>query len=102
MQLESLSSNQSLLADIKLKIEQGLPTYAECGGLMYLSQTITHQGKSHQMVGVIGSLATLIVKLLEAITDTGISTDFFALAKDKILSKSTWSAIIRAALLINC
>jgi cobyrinic acid a,c-diamide synthase len=53
MQLESLSSNQSLLADIKLKIEQGLPTYAECGGLMYLSQTITHQGKSHQMVGVI-------------------------------------------------
>jgi cobyrinic acid a,c-diamide synthase len=28
MQLESLSSNQSLLADIKLKIEQGLPTYA--------------------------------------------------------------------------
>lgn len=52
-QLEALSSNQSLLDDIKLKIEQGLPTYAECGGLMYLSQDITYQGKSHQMVGVI-------------------------------------------------
>lgn len=52
-QLEALSANQSLLDDIKLKIEQGLPTYAECGGLMYLSQTITYQGKSHQMVGVI-------------------------------------------------
>ena len=53
MQLESLSDNQSLLDDIKLKIEQGMPTYAECGGLMYLSREITHQGKSHKMVGVI-------------------------------------------------
>ncbi len=53
MQLESLSANQSLLADIKSKIEAGLPTYAECGGLMYLSRQITHQGKSHKMVGVI-------------------------------------------------
>jgi cobyrinic acid a,c-diamide synthase len=46
MQLESLSDNQSLLDDIKLKIEQGMPTYAECGGLMYLSREITHQGIS--------------------------------------------------------
>lgn len=53
MQLESLSSNQSLLDNIKLKTEQGLPIYAECGGLMYLSRKITHQGKSHKMVGVI-------------------------------------------------
>jgi cobyrinic acid a,c-diamide synthase len=53
MQLEALSENQSLLADIKAKIEAGLPTYAECGGLMYLSRKITHQGKSHNMVGVI-------------------------------------------------
>ncbi|WXU00294.1 MAG: Cobyrinate a,c-diamide synthase [Catillopecten margaritatus gill symbiont] len=53
MQLEKLSANQSLLSDIKLKIEKGLPTYAECGGLMYLSRKITHQGKSHKMVGVI-------------------------------------------------
>ncbi|NYT27263.1 MAG: cobyrinate a,c-diamide synthase [Candidatus Thiodubiliella endoseptemdiera] len=53
MQLDALSANQSLMTDIKLKIEQGLPTYAECGGLMYLSQAIIHQGKSHEMVGVI-------------------------------------------------
>jgi cobyrinic acid a,c-diamide synthase len=37
----------------KLAIQQGLPTYAECGGLMYLSRKITYQGKSHKMVGVI-------------------------------------------------
>jgi len=53
MQLDALSENQSLLSDIKTKIEAGLPTYAECGGLMYLSRQITHQGKTHKMVGVI-------------------------------------------------
>jgi len=53
MQLDALSANQSLLVDIKAKIEAGLPAYAECGGLMYLSRKITHQGKSHKMVGVI-------------------------------------------------
>jgi len=53
MQIEALSANQPLLTDIKSKIEAGLPTYAECGGLMYLSRQITHQGKAHKMVGVI-------------------------------------------------
>ncbi|AYQ57411.1 cobyrinic acid a,c-diamide synthase [Bathymodiolus thermophilus thioautotrophic gill symbiont] len=53
MQLETLSANQALLDNIKLNIQQGLPTYAECGGLMYLSRKITYQGKSHKMVGVI-------------------------------------------------
>jgi len=52
-QLDALSANQSLLTDIKTKIEAGLPTYAECGGLMYLSRQITYQGKSHKMVGVV-------------------------------------------------
>jgi hydrogenobyrinic acid a,c-diamide synthase (glutamine-hydrolysing) (EC 6.3.5.9)/cobyrinate a,c-diamide synthase (EC 6.3.5.-) len=53
MQLEALSANQSLLTDIKTKIQAGLPTYAECGGLMYLSNKITYQGQSYDMVGVI-------------------------------------------------
>lgn len=53
MQLQALSANQSLLADIKLKIKQDLPTYAECGGLMYLSREIIHQAKSYKMIGII-------------------------------------------------
>lgn len=53
MQLPALSANKSLLQDIKTKIEQGLPSYAECGGLMYLSNKITHKDQSYPMVGVI-------------------------------------------------
>jgi cobyrinic acid a,c-diamide synthase len=62
MQLEALSANQSLLKDIKLKIEQGLPTYAECGGLMYLTQQITNQADSYPMVGVIDADTSMTPK----------------------------------------
>lgn len=33
-----LSENKNLLKDIKEKLEQGLRCYAECGGMMYLTQ----------------------------------------------------------------
>jgi len=35
---KELSSNKELLKDIKDKLEKGLPAYAECGGLMYLTK----------------------------------------------------------------
>jgi cobyrinic acid a,c-diamide synthase len=48
-----LEANASLRAEISQAIESGLPTYAECGGLMYLTRSITWQGRTHAMVGVI-------------------------------------------------
>ena len=62
MQLEALSANQSLIKDIKLKIEQGLPTYAECGGLMYLTNQITSDTGTYPMVGVIDAQTSMSPK----------------------------------------
>lgn len=53
--MSELEANTALRADIKQAIEAGLPTYAECGGLMYLAQSISWQGKQADMVGVIPS-----------------------------------------------
>lgn len=49
-----LSENTSLLCEIKRKIESGLPTAAECGGFLYLGQSLTDaEGQSWPMAGVL-------------------------------------------------
>ena len=53
MKAEALAANNSLLSDIRDKLVAGLPAYAECGGLMYLSRSLTWQGATHDMAGVI-------------------------------------------------
>ncbi len=51
--LQELEANASLRRDIHQAVEDGLPVYAECGGLMYLSRSMRWKGRAHQMVGVI-------------------------------------------------
>ena len=49
-----LSKNTSLLREIKQKIESGLPTAAECGGFLYLGQTLEDaDGAVWPMAGVL-------------------------------------------------
>jgi len=48
-----LSANERLRKEIRDAALGGLPIYAECGGLMYLSRSITAGGESHPMVGVV-------------------------------------------------
>jgi cobyrinic acid a,c-diamide synthase len=48
-----LEANRRLRVDIAARIEKGLPTYAECAGLMYLSRAIRWQGRRYEMVGII-------------------------------------------------
>jgi len=53
MKMAELSANTSLRTDIKKAIRAGLPTYAECGGLMYLCETLSWQQQSYPMCGVL-------------------------------------------------
>lgn len=48
-----LEANAVLRAGIRAAIEDGLPVYAECGGLMYLARTLETEGCRHAMVGAI-------------------------------------------------
>ena len=51
---KALSENGSMLEDIALAIEYGLPTTAECGGFMYLHESMEDmEGKAWPMVGAI-------------------------------------------------
>jgi cobyrinic acid a,c-diamide synthase len=60
--LPELEANRSLRKDIAWAIENYLPVYAECAGLMYLCNHIAWQGEVHEMVGVIDAEAELCSK----------------------------------------
>jgi cobyrinic acid a,c-diamide synthase len=49
----ALSANESLRQSIRKAAEDGLPIYAECGGLMYLGEKLVWEGKDYPMVGVL-------------------------------------------------
>ena len=51
--LAELEANRRMRNEISSAIDNGLPTYAECGGLMYLARSIEWQGQTHTMVGSI-------------------------------------------------
>jgi cobyrinic acid a,c-diamide synthase len=60
---ETLSENTSMLNSIKNSFKNGLPTYAECGGFMYLGKTISVNDRSYNMVGAIETNSALTNKL---------------------------------------
>ncbi len=57
--MASLEANKSLRSEIRQAIENGLPTYAECGGLMYLCKSLEWHGETRQMVGAIDGDAVM-------------------------------------------
>lgn len=55
-----LAENRSALRAVRAAIEVGMPTYAECGGLMYLCQGLTDfAGESFAMAGVLPTQAVM-------------------------------------------
>ncbi|MBI5565762.1 MAG: hydrogenobyrinic acid a,c-diamide synthase (glutamine-hydrolyzing), partial [Chloroflexi bacterium] len=53
MFMDELAANRSLRQSLRDAIERGLPVYAECGGLMYLSRRIVWGDRSAEMVGAL-------------------------------------------------
>ena len=72
-----LAENSSMRCSLQKAAQRGLPIYAECGGLMYLGESIEgSEGKSYPMVGVLpccssmkGSRLTLGYRNVSALDD---------------------------------
>lgn len=61
---ERLAANRWLREAVRAAIDVSMPTYAECGGLMYLTQAIIDpDGSSHAMVGVLPGTCRLQPRL---------------------------------------
>ena len=53
--MQELAANSNMKQTIHNAIENGMPTYAECGGLMYLSKSIKYEDQQSEMVGIINA-----------------------------------------------
>ena len=57
---ETLAGNDSMKKAVKAFADGGGPIYAECGGMMYLTQAIKDlEGQSHEMVGLFPAEAVM-------------------------------------------
>jgi cobyrinic acid a,c-diamide synthase len=59
-----LSSHTDMIQDLKRRVEEGLPVFAECGGYMYLTESITDRaGNTYPMAGIIPAETRMQPKL---------------------------------------
>jgi len=57
--LDKLSYGRAL-TDIKKAAQDGMPLYAECGGLMYLGKSLEVKGKTYEMAGVLDARSSMV------------------------------------------
>jgi cobyrinic acid a,c-diamide synthase len=81
-----LERNASMMAAVKKASDEGMPIYAECGGMMYLSDILIDlEGKEHKMCGIFDSLSTM--------SDSRATLGYVEMtaAEDNILCEKGWS-----------
>jgi cobyrinic acid a,c-diamide synthase len=54
-----LAANHGMRASLRDAIASGMPVYAECGGLMYLSEALETADGVHEMVGAVPAISTM-------------------------------------------
>jgi len=82
---DKLNSNQSMLKSIKKAAEQGIPVYGECGGLMYLTKSITgykNSKKVFRMVGIVDATTKMTGRLTLNYTNADLNSTFFGNIKN--------------------
>jgi cobyrinic acid a,c-diamide synthase len=83
---EKLSRNHSMHLSIKTAAERGMPIYAECGGLMYLTRSISesesgqdnNKRKKNKMVGLVDADTFMSQKLTLNYTKANCHASFFS------------------------
>jgi len=77
---DKLHSNQSMRKSIKTAVEQGMPIYGECGGLMYLTKSIAGYRdfkKPFKMVGIIDANTIMTGRLTLNYTQADMTSNLF-------------------------
>jgi len=72
---QSLERNTTMRKMIKKHAEEGMPIYAECGGLMYLTKSISFGKKKYKMVGLFNAETQMTKKMTLNYTEGRITSN---------------------------
>jgi len=72
---QSLERNTTMRKMIKKHAEEGMPIYAECGGLMYLTKSISFGKKKYKMVGLFDAETHMTKKMTLNYTEGRITSN---------------------------
>jgi len=72
---QSLERNTTMRNLIKKHAEEGMPIYAECGGLMYLTKSISFGKKKYKMVGLFDAETQMTKKMTLNYTEGKITSN---------------------------
>jgi len=72
---QSLERNTVMRKMIKNHAEEGMPIYAECGGLMYLTKSISFGKKKYKMVGLFDAETLMTKKMTLNYTEGRITSN---------------------------
>ena len=80
---QSLERNTTMRKMIKKRAEEGTPIYAECGGLMYLTKSISFDKKKYRMVGLFDAETQMTKKMTLNYTEGRIRSNCLVSAPAK-------------------